>query len=340
MKILLKKYKIFIIIYIPIFLFICIICLWKTSYNVVTTGDISNVSSAYIVDSGYVKKGSFNSIFVYSTDNATILQKFLGKIDDAAVVEEESDNFQTFSSSELYQMGLIQKKQSQEASVICAYEYAKNNNSTINIDYSFEGYIVSYLINDNNQFMLGDIITSINGVNASDGITLFHEAYRNMFKDSNVTILRNGEKLNFKLNEYSANYRVDNNIYSKISVYAKYDIDYDNLYPKLTIKPTSSVGPSAGLLQTLHIYNMLQEDDITKGYKIAGTGTISASGNVGEIGGIAQKVITAYKNGCNVFLCPKANEEEGYSQYSKLKTNMKFIVISTFDEALEALLNL
>lgn len=340
MKILFKKYKIFILIYLPIFIFLCFICLYKTSYSVTTTGDINDVSSYYKVDSEYEKSGSLNSIFVYSTDNASILQKFLGEIDDAAVVEEESKNYQTFTSSELYKMGLIQKNQSQEASIICAYEYAKKSNDSINIDYSFTGYIVRYLINDDNMFMLGDIITSINDVCASDGIDKFYEAFKTMYEGSSVTLIRDNLEINLVLDSSSANYKDNEETYSKIAIYSKYNINYNTLNPKITIKQTSTIGPSAGLLQTLYIYNMLQSDDITRGLKIAGTGTISANGNVGAIGGIAQKVITAYKNDCDVFICPLSNEEDGYAQYKKLKTKMKFIVVKTFEETLEALVNL
>lgn len=43
-------------------------------------------------------------------------------------------------------------------------------------------------------------------------------------------------------------------------------------------------GPSAGLIFTLEIYNQLTPGDLSKGYRIAGTGTIDKEGNVGPSG--------------------------------------------------------
>lgn len=40
-------------------------------------------------------------------------------------------------------------------------------------------------------------------------------------------------------------------------------------------------GPSAGLMMSLEIYNQLTKPDETKGYDIAGTGTIDVDGKVG-----------------------------------------------------------
>lgn len=335
MKILISKYKFFFIFYLPIFIFTLVICLYKTSYSVTTTGDITNLSDYFIVEDSNNVSGSFNSIFVYSTDNATLFQKWVGSIDSKAVVEEESSNYTTFSTSDLNLMGKIQKTQSIEASIITAYNAAKEVNDNINIDYSLKGYIVRYLVNDNNQFKLGDIIISINGVTPSN--ENFRDAYKNMLEGSSVIVLRDNEELTLTLNSNSANYIEDEKTYSKISIYEKYDINYDTITPKINIKSQNTLGPSAGLLQALSIYNMLISDDITSGLKIAGTGTISAKGSVGAIGGIRQKVITAYKNNCDIFICPKANYDEGYDQYKKLKTKMKFIVAESFSQILEDL---
>jgi PDZ domain-containing protein len=49
-------------------------------------------------------------------------------------------------------------------------------------------------------------------------------------------------------------------------------------------------GPSAGLMFTLTVYNLLTLEDLTGGRTIAGTGTINLDGTVGPIGGVQQKV--------------------------------------------------
>jgi PDZ domain-containing protein len=66
-------------------------------------------------------------------------------------------------------------------------------------------------------------------------------------------------------------------------------------------------GPSAGLMFTLQIMDQLTEDEITKGHRIAGTGTIRRDGTVGSIGGIRQKVFGAIGSGATAILVPDAN---------------------------------
>ena len=82
------------------------------------------------------------------------------------------------------------------------------------------------------------------------------------------------------------------------------------------------------------------EEDITRGLKIAGTGTISIDGTVGAIGGIREKIPTAMDDNIDVFFCVEANYEDALEAYNSLpcKEKMKLIKISTFYDALEYLM--
>ena len=66
-------------------------------------------------------------------------------------------------------------------------------------------------------------------------------------------------------------------------------------------------GPSAGLMFALGIVDKLTPGALTGGRTIAGTGTISPEGEVGAIGGIAQKMRGARSAGAELFLAPQAN---------------------------------
>ena len=66
-------------------------------------------------------------------------------------------------------------------------------------------------------------------------------------------------------------------------------------------------GPSAGMMFALGIVDNLTPGDLTGGKHVAGTGTITADGAVGAIGGIAQKMIGARQHGATMFLAPAAN---------------------------------
>ncbi|WP_122818285.1 YlbL family protein [Nocardioides pantholopis] len=66
-------------------------------------------------------------------------------------------------------------------------------------------------------------------------------------------------------------------------------------------------GPSAGLMFSLAIYDALTPGALTGGKSVAGTGTISADGEVGPIGGIQQKIAGARRDGADLFLVPEDN---------------------------------
>jgi Lon-like protease len=66
-------------------------------------------------------------------------------------------------------------------------------------------------------------------------------------------------------------------------------------------------GPSAGMMFALGIIDKLTPANLTGGKFIAGTGEITASGQVEPIGGIQQKMVGARDAGATVFLAPAAN---------------------------------
>jgi PDZ domain-containing protein len=66
-------------------------------------------------------------------------------------------------------------------------------------------------------------------------------------------------------------------------------------------------GPSAGMMFALGIYDLLTPGELTGGQQVAGTGTIDPAGQVGPIGGIAQKLVGARSAGARWFLAPQAN---------------------------------
>lgn len=90
-------------------------------------------------------------------------------------------------------------------------------------------------------------------------------------------------------------------------------------------------GPSAGLMYTLAIVDLLSEGDLTRGHVVAGTGTIQASGEVGGIGGVRQKVVAAEAAGAEIMLVPEANYEEALTAR---RQTMDLVPVSTLDEAL------
>jgi PDZ domain-containing protein len=83
--------------------------------------------------------------------------------------------------------------------------------------------------------------------------------------------------------------------------YAPFDVD---------IEVSDVGGPSAGLMLTLGILDLVGDDDLTGGAVVAGTGTIDAQGQVGPIGGIPLKMVAARGIGAELFLVPAGNCQE------------------------------
>ena len=95
-------------------------------------------------------------------------------------------------------------------------------------------------------------------------------------------------------------------------------------------------GPSAGMMMALNVYNLLTEDDITNGKKVAGTGTIEIDGSIGPVGGVKQKVIAAKRANAGLILVPTANYEEA-SVFAD--DNTQIVAVDSFDNALNVILD-
>ena len=92
-------------------------------------------------------------------------------------------------------------------------------------------------------------------------------------------------------------------------------------------------GPSAGMIFALGIVDKLSKEDLVKGRRIAGTGTISAQGEVGAIGGIEEKMIGAKRAGATIFLAPRANCPD----IKHIPRGLKVIPVSTLRESIAAM---
>lgn len=73
---------------------------------------------------------------------------------------------------------------------------------------------------------------------------------------------------------------------------------------KVDLSSEGIVGPSAGLAFTLGLMQQLDPANLTNGYRIAATGTMSIDGSVGDVGGVAQKTVSVRDSGATVFFVP------------------------------------
>ena len=93
-------------------------------------------------------------------------------------------------------------------------------------------------------------------------------------------------------------------------------------------------GPSAGLMLTLGILDLVGDEDLTGGALVAGTGTIDGEGAVGPIGGIALKMVAARDIDADLFLVPAGNCVEALAAADP---GFPLARVADLDDALDAL---
>ena len=102
----------------------------------------------------------------------------------------------------------------------------------------------------------------------------------------------------------------------------------------ITINTADIGGPSAGLAMTLGLINTLSGGHLTGGRTVAATGTMDPLGNVGDVGGVAQKTIAVERAGATVFLVPPP---ELGAALSKATPSLHVYAVSTLAQALSIL---
>jgi PDZ domain-containing protein len=93
-------------------------------------------------------------------------------------------------------------------------------------------------------------------------------------------------------------------------------------------------GPSAGLAFALATLDVLTPEELTGGEAVAVTGSISLRGQVGAIGGIAQKTVAVKRAGAKVFLVPTANYDVARDRAGD---GLQVYAVDTLSDALEVL---
>ncbi len=111
----------------------------------------------------------------------------------------------------------------------------------------------------------------------------------------------------------------------------------DELLLPIDIELTPGIrigGPSAGLMVGLTVYDLLAEEDLLRGRRVAGTGTLDVDGVVGAVGGVPEKTLAAIAAGYDVLLVPSADASAAQRLASGRIT---VIGAATLDEAIDRL---
>ncbi|KKI93956.1 hypothetical protein WQ54_01490 [Bacillus sp. SA1-12] len=314
----------------------------KLPYYVTQPGMASELEPIIEVENGYKdEEGSF-SLTTVRFGRANPITYLWAKLNDFYYIhpleeikrEEESDE-------EYFKRQLHMMEASQEAAISVAYEKANKP-----VEYSFHGIYVDGIVEGMPAaeiLKVGDRIFKVDKKEFQTAEQFIdYVGQKKAGEEISITFERDEEQKQGKIK--LAAFKDDpTKVGIGISLVTDSKIDVE---PDIKLDTEEIGGPSAGLMMSLEIYNQLTKGDLTKGYNIAGTGTINTEGEVGPIGGISQKIVAADHAGMDIFFAPNENNsptsnyKEAIKAGEKINTDMKIIPIDTFDEALEYLMNI
>lgn len=298
-------------------------------YYIHSTGGIIDVSDRITIKDNNNSKGSFNLSYV-SESKCNVITYIMAKfIPDWELIEKEKIILNKELEEETsYRNHLLLEEANQNA-LINAYSLANKNYNVL----EYNNYLVYIDKIADTNLSIKDEIISIDGIEIKD--INDYKTVINSKKPSekvNILVKENGiEKL-----KYAKVLEIDNELYTGIYFVTKKNIETPNNI-KFNFEKKES-GPSGGLILSLAIYDALTEEDITKGKKIVGTGTIDIDGNVGAIGGVKYKLKAAVKEKSDIFLVPISNYDEVIYEKKKNDYDINIISISNIKEAVEELL--
>ncbi|MHB1209021.1 MAG: PDZ domain-containing protein [Acidimicrobiales bacterium] len=93
-------------------------------------------------------------------------------------------------------------------------------------------------------------------------------------------------------------------------------------------------GPSAGLAMTLSLIDSLSRGSLTGHHRIAATGTIDQFGNVGDVGGVAQKTVAVADAGAKYFFVPRV---EVATATANAPAGLRIVGVTKLSQVLSAL---
>ena len=318
-----ENYKYFLILIFFFFLFT-----FQLPYYIEAPGGILDVSTRVEVEGSKRIEGSFNLAYVseFKATIPTILFAYFNNDWDILKKEEVEQN-ETEEQID-YRNHLLLDEANDNAIIVGfskANEYVKVTNRKVNVIYIHK--------QANTDLQIKDEIIEVNGV-AIESKSQLLSLIETIEGKIEIKVLNDGKEYT----RYAYKTLIDGSDVIGIVLAETKDMD-TNLDVEFKFEKSES-GPSGGFMMALSIYNYLIEEDITKGLKIVGTGTIDEDGNVGSIGGVEYKVKAAYKEKADLFFVPLANYEEAKKAVEENDLDIKLISIEKIDEAIEYLNNL
>lgn len=297
-------------------------------YYILAPGGVIDIRDRIKIENKNETEGTLNLLYVteYEANVGMMVMSYILKDWDTEKVEEVQ--LSNESMEEIAIRNKVMLENSMQNAILVAYNKSGN---TVNIK-GQENIVIA--TTSDNGIKVGDKILRANGIDIDNVETLREVIAKTDIGETIVLdVIREdkAEQINVKVTGNDETKAVG------VVVLTNYIYDVD---PELELSfKASEGGASGGLMIALNIYNSLTSEDITKGRRIAGTGTIDALGNVGAIDGVKYKIIGAHKNKMEIVFVPKDNYEEAIKVKEEYNYDMEIISVDTFDDALNYLNN-
>ena len=322
-KILKENYKFIIVLTILVLLMYI-----RLPYYAMAPGGTIDITDRVIMDNYTSEnKGSINMLYV-SEYEITPLSYIIAKLSSWQIEKEQTRKISNETIEEINERDKIMRDNSLDIATMVAYQ-----NASKKIEIKDKKNIIIATTRDNG-LKIGDIIVKVDNIKCNDIKEIQNIISKKAIGDEiKFTIIRNNKE-----KEITTKVSKEGNTKAVgVIIITEYEYDTD---PQIDIKFKSTErGASGGLMLTLTIYNAISDEDIIKGRNIAGTGTISADGSVGEIDGIKYKIMGAAKNKMDIVFVPSANYEEAIKTKEKYNYKLNIIKVDNFSEAVEYLKN-
>ncbi len=327
--------KFFLILAIP-YIAGLVVLLFPMEARIIAPGNITATEGFLSINREWKTENPYHSIFVMSFDRPTLFQYGMGRVsttlrlDDIPPVERRVRN--------PYETGQAQRRLSFRAAMIATLKELD-----MQVEYTtYTRVNAVYRSATHEDIAAGERILSVNG--REDVRQALMEAPCGAEVELVVQDeAREEEPRTIKMRKVEVG---DGECVFGLALVDGYEIDYGSIHPEIIFRRdwTDFVGgPSGGLMQALYFHYALTGEDLSGERIITGTGTIDADGNVGLVGGVREKVITAAQKGADVMFVPLPSLENDANYTEALETRDEFgfaldiVPVSSMKEAIDHL---
>ncbi|WP_127533951.1 SepM family pheromone-processing serine protease [Paenibacillus kobensis] len=316
-----------------------ILFLIPTPYYLYQPGTVERLSSLVTVDQGHKdSEGSFNLTTVLSIRASNVATLLYGMLHQDTEVRKASDVKGNLTDAEYVRVLTHMMAASQRTSTASALSQSGQK-----VDTNVRGLFLTMIQPGSKAkgiLRIGDIITSVDNESAVSVESV--SQYFSTNKKPGDTVQLKVERGESQLTEQVKLVPLGADAHPGLglTLEPEYDVSSER---KVNFTASEIGGPSAGLMFSLEILDQLLPEDLTHGLKVAGTGTIDMKGNVGQIGGIRDKIIAAHLAGVDLFFCPKdpegtkGNAQDAIDEAKKRGYSLRIVPVSTLAEAVDYL---